>query len=47
MTEEERRRKYAHTYCAALLPNGVRCNEKIPLGETLCEACKQRLLPIK
>jgi len=47
MTEEERRARYANTYCMARLPDGRLCQEPIPLRERVCEACRERLLPAK
>ena len=47
LTPEQKKRKYANTYCAARLENGVTCNAPIPLGERICEDCKERLLPEK
>jgi hypothetical protein len=45
MTEEERRRKYMNTYCMAVLPEGRLCQNRIPVDDRICEACRERLLP--
>jgi hypothetical protein len=47
MTEEERRKKYANTYCQALDENGVRCNNRIPIDDRICKSCQERLLPTR
>jgi hypothetical protein len=50
-TEESRkrsqRRARANTYCMVRLPEGRLCQNPIPLTETICESCQERLLPTK
>ena len=38
----ERKAGRAETYCLERLPNGVRCNTRIPVRERICEDCKAR-----
>lgn len=43
--------QYAHTYCQETVPGGLTgthtCGNRIPIGETVCGACQERLLPAR